>query len=270
MVMLKNYLTLSLPALGLTLISCVLSQAQSNSPPQAKLISRFEHRNEYSEDFEVRTAIITLSEFVNAKNPNDRVAIRLCSNDSILRAFYTAAVSPDVIKLHIGSGGLIGWHKSPPERTLVLRSTDCLGNDSSVVPVELWALPNGAEPPASSESIKSCQVKLDHLALNHLKGHRPQLIKRREYESTLRKLVAKLRANANSLGLIQGYFLRGPNPKIEQNLRDVQSFMERHNIPQSRYVVRLSQFWGDFYQHSPEPNYPDINLVRLAESCRKE
>lgn len=266
----KNSLTIIVLALALIGTYCVSSQAQSNLRPEAKLIYRFEQRIEYPADYEVRAAVIALSESVDAKNPNDRVAIRLCSNDSILRAFYTAAVSPDVIKLHVGSGGLVGWHKTPPERTLILRSTDCLGNDSSVVPTELWALPNGAEPPPSSESMKFCQLKLDYLALNHLKGHRPQLIKRREYNSALRKLVVKLRANPNSLGLIQGYFLREPNPKIEQNSRDFQSFMERHNIQQSRYVVRLSQFGGDFYQSTPEPNYPDVNLVYLDKFCKKE
>jgi hypothetical protein len=262
MVMLKNYLILKLLTPGLLLSFCLSTQVNSGLPPEAKLISRFEQHVEYPADYEVLAA--------NAKSPNDRIALRLCSTDSILRAFYAAAVRPDVISLHISSGYLVGWYKTSPERTLILRSTDCLGNDPSVVPVELWALPSGAEPPTSSESMRFCQLEREYLALNHLKGHRPQLIKRREYESALRKLIAKLRANPKSLSLIQGYFLRGQNPKIERNLKDFQSFMERQNIRQSRYVVRLSQFSGDFYPPTPEPDYPDITLVRLAESCTKE
>lgn len=268
--MLKNYLTVKFPVLGLTLIFCVSPQAQSDLRPEARLISRFEQRVGYPSNYEVLTAVRALSEFVSAKNPNDRVAIRLCSTDSMLRAFHTAAVGPDEIKFHMSTGWLVGWHKISGERTLILRSADCLGDDPAVAPVEIWALPGGAAPPASSESIKFCQLRLEYLSLNHLKGHRPRLIKRREYETALRKLIATLRADPNSFGVLQGYVLKGPNPKAEQNLKDIQSFMGRHGIQQTKYVVRLGQYWGDFSPLTPEPNYPDVHLVRLAESCLKE
>jgi hypothetical protein len=57
---------------------------------------------------------------------------------------------------------------------------------------------------------------------------------------------------------------------MEQHLREVHSFMERQNIPQSRYVVRLSQFGGDFNPRTPEPKYPNVDVVSLTRQCKSE
>ncbi len=246
-------------------------QAQSGAQPEAKLIRRFEQRIEYPADYDVSTkAVESLSKYVDAKNPKDRVAIRLCSNDSVLRAYYSAAESPGDIWGHMVTGWLIGWDKTSPERTLFLRGTDCLGSDTSVASVELWALPNGVAPPSFVESLKSCQMRFDYLAGNQLKGDRPHLLSQHKYNLALRRLVAKLRANPKALGLIWGYFLKDRTPIMEQHLRGVNTFMERHNISQSRYVVRLIQFGGDFYPSTPEPKYPDVDVVYLSRICKRE
>jgi hypothetical protein len=269
--MLKNPLTLTVLWLAAALSFDVFTKAQSGAQTEAKLIYRFEQRIEYPADYEVISkAVESLSEHVAAKNSNDRVAIRLCSNDSVLRAFYTATASPWGIRSHMSSGWLGDWYKTLPERTLVLRSTDCLGKESPIAPVELWALPRGVSPPPFVESMKFCQLNFDYLADNQLEGSRPRLIRQREYESALRRLVAKLRANPKALGLIWGFFLRGRTPIMEQHLRAVHSVMERHNIPQSRYVVRLSQFGGDFHPSTPEPKYPDVDVVYLTRQCKSE
>jgi hypothetical protein len=138
-----------------------------------------------------------------------------------------------------------------------------------VAPVELWALPKAVSPPPFVESMKFCQLNFNYLAGNQLKGSRPHLIKQREYTSALLKLVAKLRANPKSLGLIWGHFLRERTPIMEQHLDDVHTFMERHKIPQNRYVVRLSQFGGDFSPSTPEPEYPDVDVVYLSQQCKR-
>jgi hypothetical protein len=117
--------------------------------------------------------------------------------------------------------------------------------------------------------MKFCQLKFNYLAGNQLKGSRPHLVTQGEYESALLKLVAKLRANPKALGLVWGYFLRDRTPVMEQGLRDVHLFMERHNVPKNRYVVRLSQFGGDFYPSTPEPKYPDIDVVYLSRQCKR-
>jgi hypothetical protein len=268
--MLKSALTVTL-SMAFALAFNVPSQAQSSVHPEAKLVYRFEQPMEYPTDYGVSTkAVESLSKYIDAKNANDRVAIRLCSNDSLLRAFYTATESPGEIWGHMVTGWLMGWDKTSSERTLVLRGTDCLGQNATVAPVELWALPKGVSPPPFVESIKFCQLKFDYLAWNQLKGGRPHLIKQREYESALLKLVAKLRANPRALGLIWTYFLREHVPTKEQHLRDVDLFMKSHKIPQSRYVVRQSQFGGDFDPSTPEPEYPDVDVVYLSGPCKRE
>lgn len=267
--MLRNLLTTTILSMAVALTFVFSCQAQSGVQPKAKLIYRFEQPIEYPADYEVSTkAVESLLKYIDAKNANDRVAIRLCSNDSLLRAFYTATESPWEIWGHMVTG-LGDWHKTLPERTVVLRSTDCLGSDPAVSPVELWALPKGVSEPASVESMKFCQLKFNYLAGNQLKGNRPHLVKQREYESALLKLVAMLRANPKALGLIWGYFLRERTPIMEQRLRDVHLFMERHNVSQNRYVARLSQFGGDFYPSTPEPKYPDIDVVYLSRQCKR-
>jgi hypothetical protein len=269
--MLKNPLSLTILSMAAALTFNVSAKAQIGVQPEAKLIYRFEQRIEYPADYEVSTkAVQSLLKYVDAKNSNDRVAIRLCSNEPILRAFYMATGSPWEIWGHMVTGWLGDWHKTPPERTLVLRSTDCLGNDATVAPVELWALPNGVSPPPFVESMKFCQLNFDYIVANQLKGSRPRLIRKREYETALRRLVAKLRTNPKALGLIWGQFLRERTPVMEQHLREVQSLMERYNIPQNRYVVRLSQFGGDFHPSTPEPKYPDVDVVNLSRQCKRD
>ena len=256
---------------SLVLLATFVVGAQSRAHSEAKLIYRFEQQIEYPHDYDVTTkAVERLSKYVTAENANDRVAMRICSKDSLLRAFYTAAGNPWEIWGHMVTGWLAGWDKVSPERTLILRSADCLGSDVNVSPMELWALPASAPPPTFVESMKFCQLSFDHLAGNQLKGVRPHLVKQREFESALLKLIARLRADPKALGLVWGYFLRERTAIIEQRLKDAHLFMERCGISQDRYVVRLSQFGGDFHSSTPEPNYPDVDVVHLLKVCKRQ
>src|SRR6185436_14820446 len=102
----------------------------------------------------------------------------------------------------------IDFYGYSPERVIILRSEDCLGPNPSVTATEIWAVPKGASPPPSIESVKSCQVLIDPLGAQGF----PE--RGQAYKNALQKVPSFLRERPRAVGVILGYYFRHPGPDM--------------------------------------------------------
>jgi len=237
---------------GLVLSSGVLFSRQESVRPTAKLVHRYERACGYSCTQELA---IDLGG-VHANKPDDMIAVRFCSKESLPLALSTSAAAYGyVISL------LTEIYKYTPERILFLRSEDCLGSNTTVTAAEFWAVPNGAALPASVESLKSSQVQSEPVGTEA-----PSTKGTRNYRTAARELTAKLRARPEAVGIVLGYYYRSPTPAMRRRLREVKALLEQSGLPQDRYRVRLMPWTGE---HSvdppePEPKYPSLFIVEVT------
>jgi len=237
--------------LGLLSFSGLLP-GQASNRPEAKLVHRYERRCGYSCAQELA---IDLGG-VYGKNPSDTVAVRFCSKEPLPVALSTSAADyAYVITILQGSYGYT------PERILFLRAEDCIGSEKTVVATEFWAIPNGAALPASVESIRSGQARIDPLGMEGLMGSA------RSYRAALQKLLTKLLNKPGAVGVVVGYYYKQPSLVMKRRLREVQKMLERSGLPPERYFVRLAPWTGEqaIDPSDPEPKYPRVFVVEIAK-----
>src|SRR5207237_4861479 len=111
-----------------------------------------------------------------------------------------------------------------PDRISFLRSEDCLNDDHTITATEFWAVPKGATPPSSSESIKSCQAQ------SELVGLESPIKSESVFKATLRQFITKLQARPKAVGIVGGYYYRSPSRVIRQKLREPQICLEQNGI----------------------------------------
>jgi hypothetical protein len=243
--------------LGLLLSSSASLPRQASVRPEAKLVHRYENRCGYSCAQELA---IDLGG-VYGKNPNDTVAVRLCSKEPLPVALSTSAAAYGyVISILEGSYGYT------PERVLFLRSEDCLGSNRAITATEFWVIPKGAALPSSAESMKSNQVRIDPLGMEGLIGSA------RTYRAALKKLPTRLRGNPEAVGVVVGYYYKQPSLVMKRRLREVRKMLEQSGLPQDRYFVRLAPWTGEqaFDPPDPEPQYPSVFIIEIArDSARR-
>ena len=251
----------ALPLKILLLTHIVFSALQGSANSEAKLVHRFERETNQSSISQAVDA--SLKDYSN--DPNNIIALRVCSKDTFPFSLYSSAVSPVIVQGYIQ----LGWlNPISRERIPFIRAEDCNVNDSPIAPVEVWVVPKGASLPPHVESVQFCQLRFSYIATNKLKG-RPHLLSRREYQMALRNLVAKLRRNPKSVALFWGEYLREPSPMLEKNLRDLSALMEQQGFGGERYLTKFNHFGGDYQEGTPEPQYPDITTVEVSARCRK-
>jgi hypothetical protein len=236
--------------LGLLFSAIAPWPRQASVQADAKLIHRYEKSCGYSCAQELA---IDLGG-VYGKNPDDTVAVRLCSKEPLPVALsISAAAYGYVISI------LEGSYRYTPERLLFLRSKDCLGADELIAATEFWVIPKGATLPSSVESMKSSQVRIDSLGMEGLIGNV------RTYKVALQKLLAKLRGNPEAVGVVVGYYYKQPSPVMKRRLGEARRMLERSGLPKDRYSIRLSPWTGEQSVDSsePEPKYPSVFVVEL-------
>jgi hypothetical protein len=234
---------------------------QEGAKPVAILVHRFEKK---TDQYSISQAVYnSLKDY--PEDPNNIIALRVCSKDSFPLSLYASAASPVIVQGYIQSGWM---NPIPQERIPFLRSGDCVSGELSVAPVEVWVVPKGSALPPHVESAQFCQLRFGYVATNALKG-RPHLVDQAEYRVALRKLAAGLRAHQKAVALFWGQYLREPNPTLEKSLHDVEIFMRRNGFQSHRYYTELDRFGGDYRERTPEPQYPDILTVDITERCRK-
>lgn len=244
--------------IGLLLSSGASLPRQGRVRPEATLVHRYEEGCGYSCAQELA---IDLGG-VYGKNPDDKVAVRLCSREPLPVALSTSAAAYGyVISILEGSYGYT------PERILFSRSEDCLGSDRAVTATEFWVIPSGAAPPASVESIRSNQVRLESV------GAEAIIVEGiRNYRAATQELITKLREKPQAVGVVLGYYYQRPNPVMRRRLNEVRRLLEQSGLPQDRYFVRLARWTGErsVDPPDPEPRYPSVFVVEVArDSARR-
>lgn len=226
-----------------------LSQEQESIQSGAKLVQRYERRCGYSCAQE-----LAIDLGVNASKSSDVVAVRFCSKEQLPLALSTSAAAYGyVISILTDSYGYT------PERIIFLRSEGCLGPAPVVTATEFWAIPQGAPLPASVESVKSSQVRVDSLGMKGLIGNA------RSYKAALQKLPARLRANPDAVGIVLGYYYKQPNPLMKRRLREVQRRLKENGLSADRYSVRLAPWTGEYGDDDSEPTYPSVFVIKVAK-----
>jgi len=241
----------------LSLSSGVLLSRQESIQPGAKLVHRYERRCGHSCAQELAVDLGG----VYAKKPDDIVVVRFCSKEALPLALSTSAAAYRyVISILTDSYGYT------PERVLFLRSESCIGSVSAVTATEFWAIPQGAALPASVETVKSSQVRVDSLPMEGLIGNA------HSYKAALQKLPERLRANPEAVGIVLGYYYKQPSRVMKRKLREVQRTLKQSGLSEDRYSVRLAPWTGEYGDDDPEPKYPSLFVVEVAkpkDSARK-
>lgn len=230
---------------------------QESIQPGAKLVHRYERRCGHSCAQELAVDLGG----VYAKKPDDIVVVRFCSKEALPLALSTSAAAYRyVISILTDSYGYT------PERVLFLRSESCIGSVSAVTATEFWAIPQGAALPASVETVKSSQVRVDSLPMEGLIGNA------HSYKAALQKLPERLRANPEAVGIVLGYYYKQPSRVMKRKLREVQRTLKQSGLSEDRYSVRLAPWTGEYGDDDPEPKYPSLFVVEVAkpkDSARK-
>ncbi len=206
----------------------------------------------------IQEAALDLKE--HASGAGDMAAIRLCSKEPMPVALSTAAASPFIMLEYLEHHGF------SRERVLLLRSEECLGANPAIAITEFWAIPKGATPPPSVESISSSQARLEVVRTEDM------IKNAKGYRAALHQLIAKLRAKPEAAGVIVGAYYETPSPALEQNLRKAQRMLERNGLSAERFYVRVKPLLGERPDDEPQPKYPSLFVVEVAkakDSARK-
>jgi hypothetical protein len=228
-----------------------LRPGQGNAQLAARLVHRYERACGYSC---LQELAIDLGGSPTAK-PDDTVAIRYCSKESLPVAMATAAAPSEYLtSILTGSYGYI------PERIILMRSEDCGGSDKQVTAMEFWAVPHGAAPPAHVDSVASSQVQSESVGAEAASTNGTA-----NYNAAAQELAAKLRASPEATGIVLGYYYKKPSTSLPARLREVQTLLERSGLPQDRYTVRLMPWTGERSVDPPEtePKYPSLFVVKI-------
>lgn len=200
----------------------------------------------------IQEAALDLKEY--ASGSEDMVAVRVCSREPMPVALSIATASPFIMLEYLEHYGF------SQERILLLRSEDCLGDDPAIAVTEFWAIPKGAAPPPSTESIKSSQAQLEVVrtedTIKSAKG----------YRAALQQLTAKLRAKPEAAGVIVGSYYEKPSSVLERNLRKAQRSLEQNGLSVDRFYVRAKPLLGERVDGETEPKYPNLFIVEVTKT----
>ncbi len=199
----------------------------------------------------------------SAGNPGDMIAMRICSREPLPLAMFLSVVSPIGRGESIAKEGLNGRVFFSRDRIMILRSTACPVTHPPYVPLEFWGVPRGAALPSFIESAKLCQVKVDGVDSDD------PIISLQAYRASLREILAKVRANPEAVAIVRGEYNVRPSVSMRRALREAETFFGRSGLPRNRYYVRLkpSAYYDPEYNREPEPKYPDVVAVRIAQNC---
>jgi hypothetical protein len=237
---------------GLLLPANAPALKQADVRPAAKLI----HRSERSCGYSCAQEVAIDLGGIHANQPDDRVAVRFCSKQSLPLALSTAAAAYGYV-----TSELSDIYNYTPQRILILRSEDCLGPNPAVTATEFWVIPQGAAPPASVESVSSKQVHSEAIGRKNLSVEGS-----RDYRTAVRELIAKLRARPEAVGVVLGNYYNRPSPAMRRRLREVRGLLRQSRLPQDRYFVRLAPWTGEYRINPPEtePKYPSVSIVEIS------
>lgn len=246
----------------LLLSSFALSLGQEANQPKAVPSRRLVRRGEMYSPLQE----IYLDLEGSTRNRGDMIAMRICSREPLPLAMFLSVVSPIGIGESIAKEGINGRAFFSRDRIMILRSPDCPVTYPPYVPLEFWGVPKGAALPPSVESAKLCQIRVEGVDSD-------QPVKSLQaYRASLSEILAKVRENPGTVAIVRGEYNVRPSVSMRRALREAEKFFGRSGLPRDRYFVRLkpSAYYDPEYNHEPEPKYPSVIAVRIAQDCGSE
>jgi hypothetical protein len=237
--------------LALLCLLKALSLGQGEQRPSAKLI-----RSPFSGGNFIDVVQEAASEIkANADGPEDMAAIRVCSAEPMPVALIIAAANPFAVAEYLEYYGFT------PERILFLRAENCPKVVKGIAVTEFWAIPKGAVPPLSVESVKASQARADVVKANGT------INSAEAFNDALLKLSSKLRANRGTTGVIVGFYIGKPPHMLKMSMRKAARFLKKSNIKQQQYFSRLQRLTGPYAElpSNSQPKYPDLFVIELQK-----
>ncbi len=160
----------------LLFFSGALLVAQETVKPKARLVRPAFTGGDFLHVIE--EAAIDIKEY--AGGPGGAAAVRVCTKEPLPVALTTATANPFIMIDYLEHYGFSREH------ILFLRAEDCSGKNPAIVMTEFWAIPKGATPPPSVESIRSSQARLEVVRTEDT------IKSARDYRAALRQLYPDL------------------------------------------------------------------------------
>jgi hypothetical protein len=182
----------------------------------------------------------------HASGADDRVAVRVCSREKMPIALLTATTSPFVLQEFLEHYGFT------PQRILFLRSGDCLAQDPSIVVTEFWAIPKGAAPPASVESITADQAQVQVVKSSDT------IKSANGYLAALRALAQRVSSRPEGVAVVIGSYYERPSAALERNLKKARSVLKQSNVQANRIYIHTAPVSSIRNGDEREPAYPTL------------
>lgn len=240
--------SLKVITLLLILLSAAAAQTKSKTD-ESKIFIRYETP---VGEYRIGEDLTGLTETKNTKF----LAIRVCSNKDFPEAFLKAAADPFLI-----AEKLTGDFGIPPEKIHFLLSKDCTTIEEKEA-VEIWLISNKSDYPPNIKNFDSTQVDLTSM------GKSTSNRGMSDYKNAYKKLLIELRTNANSVGVIKGYYLKEPSRLLEKRLKEIETFLKNNNFAKDRYKILREPLLDEIstYPKDKEPEYPQISLLKISSN----
>jgi hypothetical protein len=244
----KRFLLLVLLMLAAAGTPCFAQQTNA----QAVLFKRYDRGGWVNRFIE---GTLTLSIYVK-REQRFTIALRVCSKEPLPFALVTANADPFFL-----SEWLVSAYGYAPERLVYLRSEDCLGKDPSRGVTEIWTLSEGASFPPHVEKVAFTDAQ--RVALGKKEAYRGV----RDYREAVTGLIKQLQVNPAARGLVVAYHEPGGklNPKLRRRLKEVTKMFERSGLPRERYLVHVTYWNDETWEHEPETQYPLVYIIKKAD-----
>lgn len=227
---------------GLILAIVILSHGQDITKTEARMVR---------EPFVGGDALHAIQEVAldlkaHASGPEDRVGVRVCSKEKLPIALLAATASPFLLQ------EFLEHYNFTPQRILFLRSEECEVQDPSLAVTEFWAIPKGADPPASIESITADRAQAEVVKSSDT------ITSANVYNTALRDLVQKLSNQPERVAVIIGSYYARPSAALEKNLQKAKNVLKQSNVQANRILVHTARVGGIREGGEREPAYPTL------------
>jgi hypothetical protein len=191
---------------------------------------------------------------------NQKVAIRICSQEKLLLALPLATQNPfNMIDFLTKNSGF------EPSNIKLLRSEDCISTAKpNLYATELWTSNDNSDLIPNVEQYDYEQIKMLSL------GFDPFECPKFDYKKATKELIKNMRNDSNSYGIVVKYFFEKPSATLNKRVDKVEKLLKKNRIPNSRYKI-TSQSWkeGESPCFGKEPSQPMIIFLTTVASSKK-
>jgi hypothetical protein len=245
--------------LAAALLCCANVGAQSGSigvergsPQERTLIVRYDSATSMFrliEDFQILRG-------PNAtKYESNLIAVRLCSNEPLLKSIPLAAVNPVEFVDFITNIG--GYKKS---NIVFLRHPGCSVPSNNTYATEFWSAASRASLPSFVENYPLDKVQLSSIGFDPVNCVVPNP------KILAKQLVTALERDHGAFATVIRYYLTKPTPELVNRTNFIKRALASSNISASRYKF-ATQSWHDGTSgcSEKEPTIPMVIMVSVSK-----